>query len=101
MGRLDEWTSRSRNQKAEAIELSASLLNQLSRWCNLSTEDVADIVGEHGKVLDDAGYTARTGLPVRQLLMFLMTQFAEENPNRTASCEDMFEVGAQSMLEGE
>ena len=101
MGRLDEWTGRTRSQKAEAIELSASLLFQLSRWCDLSTEEVANLAGEYGKVLDNAGYTARTGLPVRQLFMFAMTQFAEKNPVRTASCEDLFEVGARSMLESE
>ena len=101
MGTLDEWTKSPDSQKNRAVQISASLLTQLSRWCGLSTEEMADLVGEYGKVLDNAGYTARTGLPVRQLLMFAMTQFAEKNPVRTASCEDLFEVGARSMLESE
>ena len=101
MGKLDEWTKRSRSQQAEAIELSAVLLYQLSRWCNLSTEEVADLIGEQGKVIDDSGFTARKGLPSRQLLMFFTVQFAEENPLRIVPCAELFELGAQSMIESE
>ena len=101
MGTLDEWTNSPDSQKNRAVQISASLLTQLTRWCGLSTEEMADLVGEYGKVLDNTGYTARTGLPVRQLLMYFMTEFAEENPNRTASCEELFEVGAMSLLESE
>ena len=93
MGTLDEWTNSPDSQKNRAVQISASLLTQLTRWCGLSTEEMADLVGEYGKVLDNTGYTARTGLPVRQLLMYFMTEFAEENPIRTASCEELFEVG--------
>ena len=101
MGTLDEWTNSPDSQKNRAVQISASLLIQLTRWCALSTEEMADLVGEFGKVLDDTGYTARTGLPVRQLLMYFMSEFAEENPIRTASCEELFEVGAMSLLESE
>ena len=101
MGTLDEWTNSPDSQKNRAVQISASLLTQLTRWCGLSTEEMADLVGEYGKVLDNTGYTARTGLPVRQLLMYFMTEFAEENPSRTASCEELFEVGAMSLLESE
>ena len=101
MGTLDEWTNSPDSQKNRAVQISASLLTQLTRWCGLSTEEMADLVGEFGKVLDDTGYTARTGLPVRQLLMYFMSEFAEENPIRTASCEELFEVGAMSLLESE
>ena len=101
MGTLDEWTNSPDSQKNRAVQISASLLIQLTRWCALSTEETADLVGEFGKVLDDTGYTARTGLPVRQLLMYFMSEFAEENPIRTASCEELFEVGAMSLLESE
>ena len=101
MGTLDEWTNSPDSQKNRAVQISASLLTQLTRWCGLSTEEMADLVGEYGKVLDNTGYTARTGLPVRQLLMYFMSEFAEENPSRTASCEELFEVGAMSLLESE
>ncbi len=101
MGKLDEWTKRSRSQQAEAIELSAGLLYQLSRWCNLSTEEVADLIGDQGKVIDDSGFTARKGLPSRQLLMFFTVQFAEENPLRVVPCAELFEIGAQSMIDSE
>ena len=101
MGTLDEWTNSPDSQKNRAVQISASLLTQLTRWCGLSTEEMADLVGEFGKVLDNTGYTARTGLPVRQLLMYFMSEFAEENPIRTASCDELFEVGAMSLLESE
>ena len=101
MGTLDEWQRSPDSQKNRAVQISASLLTRLSRWCDLSSEETADLIGEFGNVLDDTGYTARTGLPVRQLLMYFMVEFAEENPFRTAPCEELIEVGAMSLLESE
>ena len=101
MGTLDEWQRSPDSQKNRAVQISASLLTQLSRWCDLSSEEAADLIGQFGKVLDDAGYTARTGLPVRQILMYFMVEFAEENPLRTAPCEELIKVGAMSLLESE
>ena len=101
MGRLAEWRRSPDNQRARAVELSAAMLLQISRYCDLSVEDTTHLVWKYGNFLSDAGYIIRTGLPARQLLMLAMTQFAEENPVRTASCEDLFEVGAQTMLESE
>ena len=92
---------KSDSQKNRAVQISAVLLAQLSRWCNLSSEEMADLVGKFGNILDDAGYTARTGLPVRQILMYTMSEVAEKNPVRAASCEEFLEVGTMSLLESE
>ena len=101
MGTLDEWQRSPDSQKNRAVEISAVLLARLSRWCNLSSEEMADLVGKYGNILDDAGYTARTGLPVRQILMYSMSEVAEKNPVRAASCDEFLEVGARSLLESE
>lgn len=101
MGTLDEWTRSPDSQKNRAVELSATMLLSLSLWCGMSTERVADLIGENGKLLTEVGYTSRTGLPVRQFLMFLMVDFADENPNRTESCDELIRIGAISMVESE
>ena len=101
MGRLAEWRRSPDSQRARAVELSATMLLQISQYCGKSVESTTNLIGKYGKFLSDAGYIIRTGLPARQLLMLALSQFAEENPVRTASCEDLFEVGAQTMLESE
>ena len=101
MGRLAEWRRSPDSQRVRAVEISATMLLQISQYCGLSLEGTTNLIGKYGKFLSDAGYIIRTGLPARQLLMLALSQFAEENPVRTASCEDLFEVGAQTMLESE
>ena len=101
MGRLAEWRRSPDSQRVRAVEISATMLLQISQYCGLSLEGTTNLIGKYGNFLSDAGYIIRTGLPARQLLMLAMTQIAEKNPVRTASCDAIFEIGATSLLESE
>ena len=91
----------SQSLKDRAVALASNLLTDVALYCDLSVDAAATLVSEHGTILDNLGYTARTGLPVRQVLMFALATFAEENPKRTRSCDDLFNAGATTMLEKE
>ena len=101
MGTREQWMEESQSLKNRAVALASNLLTEVALYCDLSLDDAATLVSEYGTILDNVGYTARNGLPVRQILMFALVKYAEEYPNRTRSCDDLFNAAATSVLEGE
>lgn len=101
MGRLEIYRNSTAREKAEPVDMTAGLLVKLSPLCDMSIANLVSMVHASGQVLDDAGYTARTGLPARQLLTLAVTQWIEQNPHHTVTCAELFAVGVQSMLESE
>ena len=101
MGRLEQWQALSSSQQGEAFVLAAEMLIDVASYCDLSIEDAAILVDEYGEVLDNAGYTTRKTLPVRQIIMHVMLNYAREYPRRALSCDDLFRGGIETILEDE
>lgn len=95
---IDAWVAQSRNLKGRAIDLAANLLLETSTYCGLSVEGAATLVGQYGTILDETGYTARKGLPVRQILMYALTTYAEKIPRRDKPCDEIFVEGVANIL---
>ena len=98
MDRLEQWQALSSSQQGEAFALAAEMLIDVASFCDLSIEDAALLVDEYGEILDNAGYTIRNTLPVRQIMMQAMLNLANEYPTRVLSCDDMFSRGIAIML---
>ena len=101
MGTKEEWIANSQSFQHEGIALIAGLLTKVAPYCDMSVEDTADLVNKYGLILDNVGYTARTGMPARSILLFMVNKLPEANTPRLMSCDDLFELGASSLLENE
>ena len=102
MGSEQEWLANSQGFKEDGITLAAKLLTNVSFYCEVSVAFTANLVDGYGTFLDNVGFTERNPLfPVRQLLLFSVQAFSEEQPHRPMSCDAMFDAVVTRLLEEE
>lgn len=101
LGTKEEWLTNSQSFQNKGIALASNLLTGVALYCDLSIEDAAGLVNKYGTFLDNVGYTARNGLPVRRILMYALQTYADNYPNRQRSCDALFDAGVTKMLEDE
>ena len=102
MGKEQEWNARSQSSKDEAILLTATLLEEVASYCDLSVAYTAALVDSYGDYLDLRGFTGRNPLiPVRQMMLFSVQSIIGEYPRRPMSCDAMFDAVTTRMLDTE
>ena len=102
MGKEQEWNARSQSSKNEAILPTATLLEDVASYCDLSVAYTAALVDSYGDYLDLRGFTERNPLfPVRQIMLFSVQTVIDEYPRRPMSCDAMFDAVATRMLDTE
>ena len=90
IGRGKSWQNTSQAEQAKVVEVLGKFLIVTSDYCNLSIEEMIELIDKYGVIVEQAGYSRRNEYAPRTNLLYELIQYAEDNPRRN-SCDQLME----------
>ena len=90
IGRGESWKNTSPSEQAKVVEILGKFLIVTSDYCDLSIDEMTELIDKYGVIVEEAGYSRRNDYAPRTNLLYELIQYAEDNPRRN-SCDQLME----------
>ena len=90
IGRGKSWQNTSQAEQAKVVEVLGKFLIVTSDYCDLSIDEMTELIDKYGVIVEQAGYSRRNESAPRTNLLYELIQYAEDNPRRN-SCDQLLE----------
>ena len=90
IGRGKSWQNTSQAEQAKVVEVLGKFLIVTSDYCDLSIDEMTELIDKYGVIVEQAGYSRRNEYAPRTNLLYELIQYAEDNPRRN-SCDQLME----------
>ena len=90
IGRGKSWQNTSQAEQAKVVEVLGKFLIVTSDYCDLSIDEMTELIDKYGIIVDESGYSLRNEYAPRTNLLYELIQYAEDNPRRN-SCDQLMD----------